>query len=307
MRYLLRPRPAGLIGLVLGVSLALSGCTGGNAAAPTSETPLTLRGSLVDETPPAASSEASRSPAPSSMPGSKTTKLLSKSSSVQSTTTTTSRRAAPSPTTSPSADPTVSESSIRAPSTARPATRRSSTAVAPPATSSTPSTASSPTTKASPPASTANPSRSTGVETVIMNAEEINTRKEIEKAWLDYWDVYVAFNRVPKEQRAARFGAVAMDPELADLLRTALLGDRAHLQNEGTVGHRVYWGAPVSGKMSVAIGDCVNQSKFRSKNTVTGNLGPVGPDRVNFNGTLQKSPDGHWKVSFLDYREGVPC
>jgi len=307
MGYLHRHGPAGLIAVVLGVWLSLSACTGGTAAAPTSETPLTPRGSLVDETPSAASSEASRSPAPPSMLGSRTTKLSSKSSSVQSTTTTTSRRAAPSPRTSPSADPTVSESSISAPSTARSATSRSSTAVAPPTTSSTPSTASSPTTKVSPAASTPRPSRSTGVETVIMNAEEINTRKEIEQAWLRYWDIYVAFNRVPKEQRPARFGAVAMDPELADLLRTALLGDRAHLQNEGNVGHRVYWGAPVSGKTSVAIGDCVNQSKFRSKNTVTGNLGPVGPDRVNFNGTLQKSPDGHWKVSFLDYREGVPC
>jgi len=307
MRYPHRRGPAGLMPVVLGVWLSLSACTAGTAAAPTSQTPLTPAGSLVQESTPSASSEASTSPEPSSTPGSSTTTSTSTFSSVQSTTTASSSSATPSPPATPSADPTLSKSSIGAPSITRPAMSRSSTTAAPPTTSSTPSTAPGPTTKAPPAASTTRPSRSTGVETVIMNAEEINTRKEIEKAWLDYWDVYVAFNRVPKEQRPAKFGAVAMDPELADLLRTAILGDRAHLQNEGTVGHRVYWGAPVSGKTSVAIGDCVNQSKFRSKNTVTGKLGPVGPDRVNFNGTLQKSADGHWKVSFLDYREGVPC
>ena len=307
MGYLHRHRPAGLIAVVLGVWLSLSACTGGTAAAPTSETPLTPRGSLVDETPSAASSEASRSPAPSSMPGSRTTKLSSKSSSVQSTTTTTSRRAAPSPTTSPSADPTVSESSISAPSTARPATSRSSTAVAPPTTSSTPSTASSPTTKASPAASTPRPSRSTGVETVIMNAEEINTRKKIEKAWLDYWDVYVAFNRVPKEQRPARFGAVAMDPELADLLQAANKADAMKIRNFGHVVHHVYWGPPVARKRSAVIGDCTDQSRFGVENSQTGEGESVGTRGANYNGTLQKGADGRWRVSFLDFRDGVPC
>lgn len=315
MGYLHRHSPAGLIAVVLGVWLPLSACTGGTAAAPTSETPLTPRGSLVDETPPSTSSETSGSPGPSStpgseratsssMPGSEPVTSLSRPPSVRSMTTTSGPTSAKTP--ASTSDSTVGETSSRAATTAASATSRPSATALPPATSWTPSTGSNPIAKAPPPASTANPSRSTGVETVIMNAEEIATRKEIEQAWLRYWDIYVAFNRVPKEQRPARFGAVAMDPELADLLRAATIADEKAIENYGTVSHRIYWGPPVAGKTTAVIGDCTDQTKFGVRNRTTGRLAAPAGSQGDYNGTLQKV-DGTWKVSYLDFRGGGSC
>jgi len=305
MRCPHRRGPAGLIAVVLSVWLSLSACTGGTAAAPTSQTPLTPAGSLVEERTPPASPDASTSPEPSSTPGSSTTTLSSKFSSVQSTTTASSSSATPSPTASPSANPTLSKSSISAPSTTRPATSRSSTTAAPPTTSSTPSTAPGPTTKAPPAASTTRPSRSTGVETVIMNAEEINTRKEIEKAWLDYWTIFVVLNKIPKGDRLEAFGNVAIEPELSSLIDAAERADQKELVNFGEVVHHVYWGPPVSGKSSAVIGDCTDQTHFGAKNRKTGDIEVIGGKEGNYNGTLQKVGKV-WKVSYLDFR-GEAC
>lgn len=140
-----------------------------------------------------------------------------------------------------------------------------------------------------------------------MNAEEINTRKEIEKAWLRYWDVYVKFNKIPRESRRPTFGAVAMDPELADLLTAAPIADSKKIQNFGYVTHHIYWGPPVAGKRSAVIGDCTDQSNFGIENSQTKEKRGFGSAAANYNGTLQKDSRGQWKVSFLDYREDTPC
>ncbi len=279
--------------VAVSMMLAVTACTGGNDADPTSEVPLTPGGSVINE-----STSSPPTSAPNSgSPGSITTSAGSA--------TTPAGRTSPGRSTVSSADGPTSNSTD--PTTVVPSSDSSPTSVST-TTSPPPSTTGPTKTTGTPPESpTARPSRSSDVETVVMNAEEINTRKDIEKAWLKYWDVYVAFNRIPKSDRPAKFGAVAMDPELGDLLRTADLADQKHLVSVGNVAHRVYWGPPVSGKSSVVIGDCTDQSKFRSKNTATGQLQPAGPARVNFNGTLQKVSGGIWKVSFLDFREGVKC
>ncbi len=317
MGYLHRHGPAGLIAVVLGVWLSLSACTGGTAAAPTSETPLTPGGSLVDKTP------SSTPSIPSSLPASTptTSSVALGSTTILSSdaeTAPTSAHSVNSPATASVSRPvTVTESSRTvtslndtatdgAPSTAPGSTTSPSSAATIESTSRT-TTSTPPSSISRSSTATPTPSRSTGVETVHLTPEELNTRKEIEKAWLKYWDVYVAFNRIPKDQRPAAFGAVAVDPELSDLLRTATLADHKHLESVGTVGHRVYWGPPASGKSSAVIGDCVDESRFRSRNTVSGKLLQAGPARVNFNGTLLKTARGEWKVSFLDFRDGVPC
>lgn len=149
-------------------------------------------------------------------------------------------------------------------------------------------------------------SRSSGVETVVLNAEEIATRHEIETAWIKYWDVFVAFNKIPKDERPERFGAVAVDPELNDLLTKAAIADEEKIQNWGTVTHHVYWGSPVAGRNSAVIGDCTDQSKFGGANS-KGEPYSVGGKKGNYNGTLTRDVHGRWKVSFLAFRKGVPC
>lgn len=315
MRYLLRPRPAGLIGLVLGVSLALSGCTGGNAAAPTSEAPLTP-GSLVDETP------SSTPPIPSSLPASTptTSSVALGSTTILSSdaeTAPTSAQSVNSPATASVSRPvTVTESSRTvtslndtatdgAPSTASGSTTSPSSAATIESTEST-----SRTTTPKPPSSisrssSATPSRSTGVETVHLTPEELTTRKEIEKAWLKYWSTFTLFNKIPKVERRTRFAEVAMDPELSSLLAAAERADQENLENFGTVSHRVYWGPPVAGKGSAVIGDCTDQTQFGAKNKKTGEIVVIGGKQGNYNGTMQKTGSS-WKVSYLDFR-GESC
>lgn len=273
--------------VAVSMMLAVTACTGGNDADPTSEVPLTPGGSVINE------STSSVTTSPSALPGT----TLTQSGTTQPSASPSSRSTRA---TGPMTTPKVSTSPRGTPSP----TTIAPTSTGPP---STPPASIRPSTTPTSPTSSTVPSRSSDVETLHLTPEELNTRKDIEKAWLKYWDVYVAFNKIPKDERPAKFGAVAMDPELADLLRTADLADQKHLISVGNVAHRIYWGPPVSRKSSAVIGDCIDQSKFRSKNTANGQLGHIGPARVNFNGTLQKVDGGIWKVSFLDFRDGVKC
>lgn len=151
-------------------------------------------------------------------------------------------------------------------------------------------------------------SRSSRNRAVVSNSEdEIATRKKIETAWIKYWDVYIAFNRIPRAQRSARYGAVAADRELAGLLRTADLADRQHLENFGVIGHQISWSAPVSGRSTVAVSDCQDQSDFGYLDSRSHKVLGVGPAVVLYVGTLQRGEDGAWRVTFRDLREGRKC
>lgn len=273
--------------VAVSMMLAVTACTGGNDADPTSEVPLTPGGSVINE------STSSETTSPSALPGT----TLTQSGTTQPSASPSSRSTrATGPMTTPKAS--TSPRGTPSPTTTAP------TSTGPP---STPPTSIRPSTGPTSPTSATVPSRSSDVETLHLTPEELNTRKDIEKAWLKYWDVFVTFNKVPKDQRKAVFSAVAMDPDLSSLIQAATKADEAHIENFGTVGHHVYWGPPVSGKSSAVIGDCTDQSRFGYRDSKTKEIQGVGTKSGNYNGTMQKGSDGIWRVSFRDRREGVPC
>lgn len=277
-------RTGALTAGIVAIALVLAGCTNSDGADPTSESLVSPGGSLVSNPPTDNTSGSADTDSTSGSQGSATT------GSSGATTTSDGTGATSSTGNSTSGTSRTTSPTATGPTASKTGPTKGSGSTKPPASSGTPPV-----------------SRSSGVETVVLNAKEIATRKEIETAWLKYWDVYIAFNKIPKAQRPAKFGAVAVDPELADLLRSADLADQKNLVSDGTIGHRVYWSSPVAGRKSVVIGDCVDESHYRSKDLKTGELGKTGGPRLNFNGTMHHTADDGWKVSFLDYREGTSC
>lgn len=266
-----RTRLTAAAATVVALALVLSGCTTGDDATPTSA-PLTPGGSFVGRTEASSSAPATSGSTRGDSTG--------------------------------SSDPTASGPSTVSKTVTTAPTSRTSTGggTATGVTTQPPTTSKATDSTDSPGNSASAPTKTGGV-----SAAEAADRKAVEAAWLKYWDVYAKLADVPKAQRAAKYATVAVDPELAMLIKIAANADKEGVNNSGPVVHRIAWPLPIDRADEAVITDCQDQSKFGLADSKTGQQLSVGSDRVKIQPTLRRTSIGVWKVAAVLVLENVKC
>lgn len=101
--------------------------------------------------------------------------------------------------------------------------------------------------------------------------------------------------------------SVAVDPALALVLQGYAKFAKNGWTDYGSVTHRPYWPAPVAGKTTAVMGDCMDDSRYGSLDIKTGDKLTVGVARDNTRVTAVKGTDGVWRVQKVEYLVKVPC
>jgi len=152
----------------------------------------------------------------------------------------------------------------------------------------------------------ADPSPSVGTDSGL-TAEEAADRAAVEAQWIKSWDVLLGIGATPAADREALAASVAVDPTKAKMLEAGTQFDSQGLQTYGTLGHRISWPQPISGKSTALVDDCQDASQTGSLETATGNKVTVGVPRDHYQGNLVKSDDGVWRVAEVYYLKDEPC
>lgn len=261
----------------LAAALVMSGCTSTPVADPTA--PLTMQTDVSVEPFPSTTAATRRSSSPSPT-GSSDAGDSSAPSTVSSTVATTSGS---------SPRPTV---------TAPPMTKSRSTSSSPP-----------PTTTFKPPATSQKPPTLKPPVTLTdgpISAQEAADRKAVEKAWVKYWGVFTNMMKVPPDQRREVYGRVAVDPQLANMIKDAAYGDKEKLGNYGSVTHHFSWPVSIAVTGKPVLADCMDQSKFGILDIAKGIPLTHGGKRVNLQATFTQT-GGAWKLVGYIEKAGTPC
>jgi hypothetical protein len=137
--------------------------------------------------------------------------------------------------------------------------------------------------------------------------QEAADRKAIETVWAAYWTTgSKAIGQPPADQKRL-MSTVAVNPALQLVLDGYAKFAKNGWTDYGTVSHRPYWSTPVSGKSTVVMGDCMDDSKAGSMDIKTGKKLTVGVARDNTRVTLVKGTDSVWRVQKIEYLVKVPC
>lgn len=282
------PRLRGCLALSAAAIVLLSGCTGSATTLPSSA-PLTPGGSFVGTVTSEGDGSATGSPASSPTPSTASSAPVGPSSLSSPLGLGTPPQTSP----APPLPSTTSRSATSGESTAS----KSPTSPTPPASTPLPpgsesvTSATTITTRLTPP--------SVSVGTSGLSTLEITERKAIEKAWFDFWDVYLTINNVPAATRSKALSSVAIDPIKTQIITSASLYDKEKKNTYGKVEHRLYWGPPVDGQKLAIIGDCMDTSHYGTKDARTGRIMTEGYIRDNTREVFSQVTSGEWRLQEL--------
>ena len=217
---------------------------------------------------------------------------------------------------SPSATTSATSAAPRSPSgssisrdgsvvTAPSAQRPPSTQTRPVGTATAPSSP-APTVSTAPTPSSA-PSGTAARGSARISPREAADRAAVEAAWLRFWNAYNSLLSVPMPRRTATMRQVAAVPLAAVIVTSASEAEKGHINNYGSMLHRIYWGPDIGGSDTASIGDCADESEFGTVDTRTNKRLTHGDERVNFRGTLSRDSLGVWRVLQVQFLDGSPC
>ena len=147
----------------------------------------------------------------------------------------------------------------------------------------------------------------TSPTTLDPEAQEIADRAAVEAAWNRFWDAALSVVRTPDSQRDALMSSVAVDPIRSEILTEARDAETQGLDRYGTITSHPYWNQSIDGGMTAVIEDCQDSSQSGMLDKSSNEKKTVGVSRNNTRGSLEKGPDGIWRVSNVFYLVDVPC
>lgn len=136
---------------------------------------------------------------------------------------------------------------------------------------------------------------------------EADDRRAIESQWLKFWDTNLRITDVPPDELEEVVAAVAVYPVKTGLVEAARKARLAGQLNYGDISHRIFWNVPIGTSGEAVIGDCQDQSRAGSVDSVTGEKSKPGGSQLNYRGFFRKGADGIWRVSRVEEQVGVGC